>query len=355
MAVMAGDQTTAQAAYAERSASLYTPAGKGLYQRGAAGCRDDGLLSPGTRNLCDISKTGAGLLPHSFGDDNLFYRLWFSPAKVDLDFIVEDSEHAVKLWNAWPDQAATIADIAMTDTDGTAMPHDPLPITIPIFGEKTFTLTVFRDGPPLQNATYTFDCGEISFVLPVTGMRILAVTPEPNWEGGIDFSLQFSTVISSNKRFAEQRRPLLPRPLRGSKLAFLPDGLPAQQFFNTLLYGHDKVFGVPVYFEPLLADSIEQGENYIDVTGDISKHWHLNHQCDFILIVNHETLQNEIKSVSGISGNRIDCGQSIKEVFNPADAVIYPVFLALLESVSGVSPIYTLDEIEVSFTEFNRG
>lgn len=352
--VMAGDQSASQIQDAGWE-SGFVAADKGLVAAGAARIpgAGGGSHSGGTPAISPAALDG--LLPHSFGDDQLFWRVWFAPEEIDAGFIVEEREWAVKVWNAHLDKTVEITSIVGTAMDGTELAPTDTPIDVGIFGERVYTLTVLRDGPPLQDTVYRFTIDSIVYDCHIIGTRVIAVFPEPNWRGPVRIGYTFETVVAQNKYFREQRRALRTNPLRQLKAEYLLDGIAAEKFGNDLTYGHDKVFGVPVYSEHIYTSDTLTGQNSFDASNDISKHWNLQNLCDYIMIVDHGAGLAEVKEVASVVGSTITLERDIVLTFTPHRVIIYPVFFALLETLQSRGVTDGLENIMPTFTEYDDG
>jgi len=300
----------------------------------------------------DISQVMDGLIAHTFGDENLFWRIWFEPVEYDAGFITEDRQFDIKVWNAYLDVLATISAISVLAQEGTSIDHDPVPITIPKFGDMTAEVTIYRVGPPLQNTVYTFTINAVDHTSTITGMRVIEWNVEPDWGQSIKTELSFETVLARNRFFKEQRRPLLDTPVRTVRLSAWSKGLDAQKVKQKLTYGHDKVFGVPIYSEPCYPTGTITGQTVINMTNDLTKFWNLNNLCVHVMIVDHEALVSEIKEVDSVGANSVTLVRSVTETFVAARTVVYPMFMAVLDSLTFKDETDDTSYVDVAFEEY---
>ena len=91
-----------------------------------------------------------GVLSNNYGGEYVFERVWVQPLLFALGFIVENSDHEIKIWNAWRTKAVQTTDISVEGQEGTDLDYPSLSDTIQVFGDTIYTLSVFKDGPPLQ-------------------------------------------------------------------------------------------------------------------------------------------------------------------------------------------------------------
>lgn len=311
-----------------------------------------GFGIPVGRVLVDIHSVADGIISHSYGDDNLFWRIWFEPVEYAAGFITEDIKFDIKVWNAFMDAFATISAISAIAQSGTSIEHDPVPITIAKFGDMTAEVTIDRLGTPLQNTVYTFTVEGTDYTCTITGMRIIDWVLEPNWENDIKIELAFETSIAENRFFKEQRRYLREEFFRKISVSGWADGLDAQKVKQSLSYGHDKVFGVPIYSEPCYLTGTITGQSTINTTNDLTKYWNLNNQCSYVIIVDHALLRGEVKEISSVSANVINLVRSVVQTFDAGSSVVYPIIMATLESLSLNDETDDVTTFDVSFEEY---
>lgn len=304
------------------------------------------------RSLVDTGIVGDGFICHSYGDENLFWRIWFEPVEYDAGFITEDRQFNIKIWNAHLDVLATISAINVLAQEGTSIDHDPVPITIPKFGDMTAKVTIYRVGPPLQNTVYTFTINAADHTCTITGMRIIDWVLEPNWERDIKLELAFETSIAENRFFKEQRRYLREDFWRAIKLSAWAEGLDAQKTKQNLVYGHDKVFGIPIYSEPCYPTGMITGQTTINISNDITKFWNLNNLSTYVIIVDHAGLVGEVKEVDSIGAGSIVLVRAVTQTFVEALTVVYPMFMATIASLSLQNVTDDLIVFDVNFEEY---
>jgi len=297
----------------------------------------------------------SGVRPHSFGDDNLFFRIWFEPFEIDAGFIVEDVDYTIKVWNAYFDVTKQLTAITEDSPEGTTLTHDPLPITIAKFDDITMTLTVLQEGPPVQSTTYTFTIDGTDYETEITGIRVNPFAYEPDYSQGIRIQMKFETVIERNKYFKEQRRPLRDDALWNVGLKSWVKGLDTQKLKQQIAYGHDKIFGVPIYSEHCYPDQDMNNQTIIQCSNDLSKHWFLNNQAVYVILIQHDILLAEIKEISSVGTNSITLARAVSETFEWQKTVVYPIVLSTIENVSFDMETDNLMNFTIDFTEYKSG
>ncbi len=297
-----------------------------------------------------------GVVGHDFGFDQIWNRLWYVPTEMELGFILEDIEREIKIWNAYFDRTIEVTVVSTIGASGVDISHDPVPFTIPIQGETTATVTIYRSGPPLQDTIFQFTIDSSLYQTQVTGSRVAPWPYEPNWNVRPRLTYIFKTAISKNRRLYEQRRPLRSIGLRKMTVTTWLQSISMQQAKQRLAYGHDKAFGIPIYSEQCYAASDFSGLSIITTSNDLTKHWNLNNNCSFVIIIDPFTEESEIKVVDMIDANSIAVTRSISTgIFNYRSAIIYPMFIATLESIELPGHTDNLQDIQAEFLEYENG
>jgi hypothetical protein len=145
------------------------------------------------------------------------------------------------------------------------------------------------------------------------------------------------------ERFEEQRRPLMDTPYRTLSAAWPIYGEEAHTFFYDLSYGHDKVFGVPIYNEMMLVSTITQGSSTITLSTAVTNMYNLNN------LSTHIAVMKEIDTIT--PDYTLTVTQDMVENFTAATTRIYPVFFATL---SGVRSGHETDDVESVMLEFQE-
>lgn len=301
-----------------------------------------------------IGKTRNGFIPFTYGDEILFWRIWFEPYTIDAGFIVEDKGYDVKIWNAYLDQTASISAISGVSVDGTTIAYDPVPITIGKFGDEWITITVLGEGPPLQDTTYTFTVNAVDYDTLIEGIRVAPMPWEPDWESKVKIEMHFNTVIERNTFFVEQRRPLRYTPTYRISFRIIASGLSGQKLKQTMTYGHDKVFGIPIHTEQAYPSEDFNLSATINTSNDLTDLWNLNNQAAYIVIIDHSTLQAEIKELSQVNANSIVCSLPVSDTFTWQTSIVYPIVMCTAEGLSLNPQSDTVFTGDLAFKQYER-
>ena len=317
------------------------------------------------------SRAGRGYLAEGFSDDVLFNQIYVeivdlttSPnthygQSYDAEFITEEVSLVVLIWNSYLVLSKDFTAVSVTNPDGTSLTYPTLPQTIPPGGELQCPLTLEQVGPALQDTTYKFTTGGEEDEIQITGIRVLAMVPEPNWRNGIRHTYSYHTAMYQTERFREQRRSMVDLPIHSQSQDYLMIDAEAQQFFHRLSYGHDKIFGVPIYNELMIPTStgLPQGDVTITLsaTTDPDDMWNLNNGVEFIALIDHANNMAEIKEISSISSPNIVCTQNIVQDFDEKSTRVYPVFFGLVKAATLEQQSDGIDTVKMDFMEFDNG
>jgi hypothetical protein len=326
----------------------------------------DGVWDPGTaqqkvgtrHNLGAWAFTGIrrnGVLPFSAGQHLIFERVWVEPVRVDAGFITEELTYSISIWNAFQSQSVAFTSMASVNPTGTSMPTPSLPVDIRQSDDILLTLTIDETGPPIQDTYYKPLVNGVLYSIYITGVRVLGLAPGPTWEKGIQIRYGFQTSVFQTERFEEQRRPLMDSPYRTVTASFPITSRDAHQFFYDLAYGHDKIFGVPIYNEMLLIDTITQGSATITTTTPTANMYNLNNLCTHVIVVDHGTGQAEIKQISSIGANSIVVTRTMVDDFEANSARVYPIFFGTIQSIRSGHLTDDVAVVELELEEFNHG
>ncbi|RLC88916.1 MAG: hypothetical protein DRJ03_01355 [Chloroflexi bacterium] len=177
-----------------------------------------------------------------------------------------------------------------------------------------------------------------------------------NWEQRYRIGYTFRTILQSNRKFHEQRRPTWDKPKRDVAYSVWEQGVNIQYARNLIKYGHDKFFMVPLFNEPIFSDRVHGLTGFDHVTADasldIDHYYNLQNLCDFVMIIDHASLATEIKEIDSIVGNIITFTELVTGSFSEDSAMIYPAFVATIDGAIYTSETDDLDEIDLKFVEY---
>lgn len=298
-----------------------------------------------------------GSIPTSYGRDFLFERIWFSPTDVDAGFITEATAYDIVIWNAYQTKDVVMTSVTVSNPTGTSLSYPTVPFTIRATGELLMSMAITALGPALQDTYYRFQIDGVIYSIYAYGIRAIGVWAAPEWGNGVNTAYAFQTVMFSTERFLEQRRPLMDRPMRTLSARYLLESMQAQRFFVSACYGHDKVFGVPIYNEMMGVQAISTLSPTVTLrsTTPTTNLYSLNTYATHCAIVDHANAMVEVKEISSKATGSITFANNVTKTFNANTTAIYPIFFGMLRSVRFNSETDSIDSVDVDFTEYSNG
>lgn len=192
--------------------------------------------------------THGGACPEDLGD------LWFEamhifPREIDFGQILTTINRSIELVNRYrltpQDYTALINPVG-----GLSLTDEPvLPFTILPMHSLVMNLEATTDGPAVFNATLQFTTDPYGLLLPVIGLRVTMFPFNP--EAPVTERLLFNTDVIEKLTGQEQRVNLRKAPRQVFELLYkLDEETQRSRFENIVFDWQDKVFGVPVWYEP---------------------------------------------------------------------------------------------------------
>ncbi|HHF0051797.1 TPA: hypothetical protein ACPIAY_005428, partial [Pseudomonas aeruginosa] len=110
-------------------------------------------------------------------EENYYNRLWLIPTTMELGNVVSTQVRPASVWNAYF-SPRTLTAIEREDADGITLSGQASPpLGFAALEERTWTVSIGTDGPPVVNARIVWTLqGEPDLVLVITGNRIIAWT-----------------------------------------------------------------------------------------------------------------------------------------------------------------------------------
>lgn len=226
-----------------------------------------------------------GKANHSFFDD-MYYRVWSDPLEILLGTVATNQTRQINLWNAFPDEAAILGEILLTDPVGITIAGDALPRTLNPLEETSYEFEVDALGAPQIASNVLFDFINVPDPLPslILGQRAVRFDMIP--EAGVIETWEWLTDLLVASDGTEQRVSLrggIPRTILDLTVKFDTRDKVAK-FANDLITANNA-FWIPewqystpltqpslagttrLYFDPARTD-VRPGEYVILITVD---------------------------------------------------------------------------------------
>ena len=171
-----------------------------------------GLL---TNNLpvAEIVSTFAGNMVRQFEQD-WYHHVHLLPAKIALGNLLSTQIRQVEVWNAHFAPKTLSAVVGQNDGGITlAAPANP-PTTYGMLESRLHNVSVNLDGPPVIEASFTFQFPDEAPTLSISGRRVVVFGLKPNWADGWLERLMWATDVLAARDGTEQRVSLRTKPRR---------------------------------------------------------------------------------------------------------------------------------------------
>lgn len=216
------------------------------YQNYKHGFLGSGLIAGNNSNTQPVSenpKTFAGHHSHGFKRD-YYFRIHLIPKIINLGNLLSAQTREIEVWNAYlsPQKLSSIAE---RGTEGLTLKEpETTPTVFASLESRIYSINISVNGPPVVEASYTFNFEHERPELAVRGKRIVVWPFSP--QASVSETLEWKTNILQAYE-GEQRLALRPAPRQGFSYKFLLD---SHQFSRakaiTTQWAH-RVYGVPVW------------------------------------------------------------------------------------------------------------
>lgn len=228
-----------------------------------AGSNDESVAS----SSAHVSESGQIQLMFGF---NLFEKIIIVPNVKAVGFVLSSTQFPVQVWNTFHDAAKDLTAINVTGTGGITISNPfTLPKTIGAKGAVIFQAVVPGAGDVNIDLDVDFVFAGIAGTdLVVTGSRILVFSVRPDWDQGVEESIEFLTDVLIAYDDSEQRRSLRSLPRRGLKFRALTLEARDAAGMEALIWGwQHQPYGVPFWADAqqLQAD-IAEGTTILEVS-----------------------------------------------------------------------------------------
>jgi hypothetical protein len=284
--------------------------------------------------------------------DMLMNRIWVFPTRIAGGFITEEQLHTITIWNAYLERSVDWTAISVIREPGTQFDYPAFPYSFAPTASIDRTLTIDKDGPPLQDTYYLLTIDGELFEIYIDGIRIIPLEPDPNWGQDVRTSYEFQTVMYNTPRLHEQRRALQEIAHRKLSFEFNLERIEHQRTFNRVAYGHDKIFGVPIYSEKMYVTAATAGTNIIDVSNSNEFMWNMQNRTQFIILMDHEDQVVEIKEILTVTDYQIVLKTNIVETFELSKTYCYPCLFCTVSAAKYNEKTSHVQIANLDFKEF---
>ncbi len=288
-----------------------------------------------TNNLpvSEIPSLYAGNLVRQFEQD-WYHHVHLLPAKIALGNLLSTQLRQVEVWNAH--FAPKTLSAVIGENDGgisLAAPANP-PTTYGMLESRLHNVSVSLDGPPVIEASYTFQFPEEAPTLSISGRRVVVFGLKPNWADGWLERLMWATDVLTARDGTEQRVSLRAKPRRSLEFSILVSSVDAA-FLDVLLSAwQSRVYALPIWPDKaVLTAAIAAGSTVIPLTTT-----HLEYEADGLLVIGIDSRNTEAAEVLSVASNAVTLKQPLLQSW-PAGAFVTPARTARLRVTQAVSRV----------------
>jgi len=175
----------------------------------------------------------------------------------------------------------------------------------------------------------------------------------PNWKFNVSLSYLFKTIITATRPKAEQRKALLPKPIRKENFV-VTDNDTYEELWNYLIQLHASDLYVPIYTEPCKPSGYGSllGMNDIAVN-DVSANYNLKNLTALVLVIDlREIVTAEVHVLTAVTANQISVADALIGAFQAETTIIYPLFHCYLTQKERRDLTDKMTQFNLEFTEF---
>lgn len=277
-----------------------------------------------------------------------YYRIHFIPASIDLGNLVSTQSRDIVLWNAY------LTDKTLTDFSGVGLAGmtiiqptalATLPATVQALSLHTYELEVSTSGPPAIDGVLNWTISGDSFGIPIVGRRVIAFAFPPNWDRGVQETLEGKSTVIPLQDGSEQRAKVRNKLRRIFEYTTTVRMAEAQRFESLLFGWHGRLFALPVWPEqssltaPVAAGGVvlncDTANRSFAVGG--------------LVAVFKDSATVEIREIEALTASSITVTSGLMAEW-PAGSKVFPALVsALNQSVSGTRQTDNLMEFPVRF------
>lgn len=275
-----------------------------------------------TQPVNEFSRTVTGGVARGYERD-FYNRIHVSPVTIDLANVISQQTRTVLVWNAYFVDR-TLNTVSETGTEGMTFtaPSTP-PINFRPLQERTFTITVGLDGPPVIAASYAFQFDTGTVTVSLTGSRVIAWLFPPN--GEVLERLEWMTNVITSYNGREQRVRVRKSPRRYFEWDMMLTDRDRQAGENLLFGWQARTLAVPVWMDATtLASGVSAGASVVPVS-TATRDYH----AGGLAVLMTGPYAFEIVTINTVAANQLNLVRPLENAW-AAGATIAPVRMARL-------------------------
>ena len=281
----------------------------------------------------------------------LFEKIIVIPRSKALGFVLTATQFAVEVWNAFRNVDQTLQSITITGVGGLTL-TDPNgePLLYAALDSYIYQATVPSAGAAQidQDVIFGFLSGVLGADMEVTGSRITLFSVAPDWNEGMEETIEYLTDVLKAYSDNEQRRALRQLPRRAMRYRAFTLNARNAAGMESLVWGwQNEPYGVPWWpdAQPLLGD-IAAGTFVIPVsTAD------RQFAPGGLLVIWVDEFTFEGLSIESIASNSVTVTSPTQLSWTAGPGTrVMPVFLCRLPAAVDVTRYSSeIDQVDVNF------
>lgn len=278
-----------------------------------------------------------------------YYRIHFIPASIDLGNLVSSQSRDVLLWNAY------LTDKSMTGFSGTGLDGiaviqptalASLPAPMEALGLYTYELEIGTAGPPIIDGSLNWTIAGTSYDVPIVGRRVIAFAFPPNWDRGVQETLEGKSTVIAHQDGSEQRAKVRNKARRIFDYTTTVRATEAQRFESLVFGWHARLFALPVWPEQASLTAPVAAGGLVLACDTTNRSF----VAGGLVAVFKDSATVEIREIESLTASSITLTSGVLADW-PTGSKVYPaVVSALNQSLSGNRLTDNLIEIPVRFT-----
>ena len=283
--------------------------------------------------VTEITIAFAGTVVRQFEQD-WYHQIHLRPATITLGNLLSTQMRQVEVWNAHFAHKSLSAVIGENDGGiSLSAPSNP-PTTYGMLESRLHNVSVSLDGPPVIEASFTFQFPDEAPTLSISGRRVVVFGLKPNWTDGWLERLIWATDVLTARDGTEQRVSLRARPRRSLEFSILVNGADAALLDVLLSAWQSRVYALPIWPDKaVLTSAIAAGTTVIPLTTT-----YLEYEADGLLVIGTDSRNTEAAEVLSVASNAVTLKQPLLQSW-PAGAFVTPARTARLRVTQTVSRV----------------
>lgn len=268
----------------------------------------------------------AGNVVRMFEQD-WYHRVHLLPAKIALGNLLSTQIRQIEVWNAHFAPKTLSALVGENDGGITiAAPANP-PTTYGMLESRLHNISVSLDGPPVIEASFTFQFPGEAPRLSITGRRVVVFGIKPNWVDGWLERLMWATDVLTARDGTEQRISLRTKPRRSLEFSILVGRDDAALLDVLLSAWQSRVYALPIWPDKArLPLTLPAGSTLIPIPT-----LNLEYEADGLLVIGSDSRNTEAAEILSVAANAVTLKQPLLQTW-PAGAFVAPARTARLRN-----------------------